>query len=180
MSLKNQKKETQETLTDITSLQKKLGYQFYDTQLLIQSLTHSGAAINRLQSNERLEFLGDRVLGLVLSKKLFELYPKEDEGVLDKKFARLVNRKICCEIGWSAGLNKHIITGNKKKLINKKDEKIISDCCEALIGAVFIDQGFVVVTNFILRLWENNIKNSVITILDTASCTKSLPSFSVV
>jgi len=151
-------------MTAINNAEKDLKLVFKNKSLLKTALTHKSA--NQKENNEKLEFLGDRVLGLVLSKKLFELYPKEDEGVLDKKFARLVNRKICCEIGWSIKLNKHIIIGNKKKLINKKDEKIISDCCEALIGAVFIDQGFIVVTNFILRLWENNIKNSVITILD--------------
>ena len=151
-------------MISINNAEKDLKIVFKNKSLLKTALTHKSA--NQKENNEKLEFLGDRVLGLVLSKKLFELYPKEDEGILDKKFARLVNRKICCEIGWSIKLYKHIIIGNKKKLINKKDEKIISDCCEALIGAVFIDQGFVVVTNFILRLWENNIKNSVITILD--------------
>jgi len=151
-------------MTIISYAEKDLKIIFKNKSLLKISLTHKSA--NQKDNNEKLEFLGDRVLGLVLSKKLFDLYPKEDEGILDKKFARLVNRKICCEVGWSIGLNKHIIIGNKKKTVNKKDEKIISDCCEALIGAIFIDQGFLAATNFILRLWKNNIKNSVITILD--------------
>ena len=132
--------------------------------LLKICLTHQSA--NQKENNEKLEFLGDRVLGLVLSKKLFDLYPNENEGILDKKFARLVNRKICSEIGWSIGLHKHIIMGNKKNRVKKEDEKIISDCCEALIGAIFIDQGFEVVSNFILRLWKKNIKDSVANILD--------------
>ena len=59
------------------------------------------------------------MIGLVLSKKLFDLYPNESEGVLDKRFARLVNRKTCCDIAWSIGIQNYIITGNRKKKINK-------------------------------------------------------------
>ena len=150
---------------DIINFQKDLKILFKKKSLLTTALTHKSA--NQKKNNEKLEFLGDRVLGLVLSKKLFNLYPDENEGILDKKFANLVNRKICCDIGWSIGLQKHIIVGNKKKNINQKDEKIISDCCEALIGAVFIDQGFARVEDFILKIWSKNLKNSNITILDS-------------
>ena len=100
--------------------EKDLKIVFKDNNLLKICLTHKSA--NQKENNEKLEFLGDRVLGIVLSKKLFDLYPNENEGILDKKFARLVNRKICSEIGWSIGLHKHIIIGNKKKLVNKEDE----------------------------------------------------------
>jgi ribonuclease III len=151
-------------MTKTDNAEKDLKIVFKNKNLLKISLTHKSA--NQKENNEKLEFLGDRVLGLVLSKKLFDLYPNENEGILDKKFARLVNRKICCEIGWSIGLHKHIIIGDKKKHVKKEDEKIISDCCEALIGAIFIDQGFFVASNFILRLWKKNIKNSVVNILD--------------
>ena len=66
--------------------------------LLIEALTHKSA--NHEYNNEKLEFLGDRVIGLVLSNKLYDIYPKETEGVLDKRFAKLVNRKTCASIGW--------------------------------------------------------------------------------
>ena len=79
----------------------------------------------------------------------------------------MVNRKICCDIGWSLGIQNYIIIGNKKKKINRKDEKIISDCCEALIGAMYIDQGFNYVEGFILKIWKKNIDKSTITILDS-------------
>ena len=142
---------------DIKKIQKSLKIKFKNKSLLISSLTHKSA--NQINNNEKLEFLGDRVIGLVLSKKLYDLYPNENEGILDKKFAALVNRKICCDIGWSIGLQNYIIIGDKKKKINKLDEKIISDCCEALIGAIFIDQGFAYVSEFILKIWKKKIKN---------------------
>ena len=172
--------------TNINKLQKDLKVKFKNKSLLIKALTHKSA--NQKDNNEKLEFLGDRVIGLVLSKKLFDLYPDENEGVLDKRFANLVNRKICCEIGWSIDIHKYIIIGNAKKKINKRDEKIISDCCEALIAAIYIDQGFNFVKEFILRIWKKNISKSTITILDSKTklqeyslkCFKKLPQYRLV
>ena len=171
---------------NISKFQKDLKIRFKKKSLLIQALTHKSA--NNKFNNEKLEFLGDRVIGLVLSKKLFDLYPMESEGVLDKRFASLVNRKICCDIGWSIGIHNYIMIGNKKKKINKKDEKIISDCCEALIGAIYIDQGFDYVKSFILKIWKTNIDKSSITILDSKTrlqelslkLFKKLPRYSLV
>jgi ribonuclease-3 len=152
-------------IINFKKFQKDLKIKFNQKNLLIQALTHKSA--NQKVNNEKLEFLGDRVIGLVLSKKLFDLYPKESEGILDKKFANLVNRKICCDIGWSIGVQNYIVLGNKKKKITKKDEKIISDSCEALIGAIYIDQGFDYVKNFILKIWKKKLDKSSITILDS-------------
>jgi len=149
---------------DINKFEKELKIKFKNKDLLIVSLTHKGA--NKEKNNEKLEFLGDRVLGLVLSKKLYDLYPNDNEGVLDKKFAALVNSKICCEVAWSIGIQNYIIVGNRIK-ITSKDEKILSDSCEALIGAIYIDQGFDSVSNFIIKVWKNRIKKSTITILDS-------------
>ena len=150
---------------DIFKFQKDIKIRFKKKSLLIQALTHKSA--DQKNNNEKLEFLGDRVIGLVLSKKLFDLYPFENEGVLDKRFASLVNRKICCDIGLSIGIHNYIKIGNKKKRVNKNDEKIISDSCEALIGAIFIDQGYNYVKDFIIRIWEKNINKSSVTILDS-------------
>jgi len=171
---------------NIYKFQKDLKIRFNKKTLLIQALTHKSA--DQKNNNEKLEFLGDRVIGLVLSKKLFDLYPEENEGVLDKRFAGLVNKNICCDIGWSIGIHKYIIVGNKKKKINKKDEKIISDCCEAVIGAIYIDQGFNYVRDFILKIWKRNIDKSGITILDSKTklqeyslkCYKKLPSYRLI
>ena len=131
---------------------------FKDKSLIESALTHKSA--NQKKNNEKLEFLGDRVLGLVLSKKLFDLYPNETEGVLDKRFATLVKKKTCSDVAWDLGLQNLIITGNQKIKITKKDEKILSDCCEAVVGAIFIDRGFDYVKKFILNAWKKNIDNS--------------------
>ena len=78
------------------NLEKKLKLKFSDQKIFIKSLTHK--SFDSKENNEKIEFLGDRVLGLIISKKLLELYPEEKEGILDKKFASLVNKKKCLEI----------------------------------------------------------------------------------
>ena len=148
---------------NIQKIEDSLRVKFKDKLLLISALTHKSA--DQKKNNEKLEFLGDRVLGLVLSKKLFDLYPNENEGVLDKRFANLVKQKTCCEVAWSLGLQSYIVVGNKKK-ITKNDEKILSDCCEAIVGAIYIDQGFEFAKKFILGSWKKKIDKSDITILD--------------
>jgi ribonuclease-3 len=138
---------------------------FKDKSLAESALTHKSA--NQKINNEKLEFLGDRVIGLVISKKLFDLYPNESEGVLDKRFATLVKKKTCSDVAWNLGLQNLIITGNQKRTINRNDEKILSDCCEAIIGAIFIDRGFDYVRKFILKAWKKNLDKSDVTILDS-------------
>ena len=150
----------------ITKFEEKLKFKVKNKSLLIQALTHKSA--NRDFNSEKLEFLGDRVIGLILSKKLYDLYPDENEGILDKRFAKLVNRKTCCLIGWSIGMQNLILLGDaKKKITINNDEKILSDSCEALIGAIYIDRGFNYVTRFVLKLWEKEINKSNITIFDS-------------
>ena len=115
---------------------------------------------------EKLEFLGDRVLGLVIAKKLLEIYPDEKEGVLDKKYASLVNKKTCLQIAKKINLDKYILTLDVKKKNNILENKVLSDCCEALIGSIYLDKGFNSVEKFILELWSDNIKDSIITQVD--------------
>ena len=149
---------------NIQKFEKRLKIRMKNKPLLINALTHKSA--NQKINNEKLEFLGDRVIGLVLSNKLFNIYPKETEGVLDKRFAKLVNRKTCASIAWSIGIKDFIIIGDAKKKISRKDEKILSDACEAIIGAVFVDRGYNYVKEFVLRLWKQDIDKSHVTILD--------------
>ena len=146
------------------SLQKKISISFKDKELLIKSLTHK--SFNKNINNEKIEFLGDRVLGLVIAKKLLEIYPDEKEGVLDKKFSSLVNKKTCLEIANKIGLDKYILTFNPKNKKVKIEDKIIADGCEALIGAIYLDNGYNEVENFILNLWKKKIEDSVITQID--------------
>ena len=146
------------------NLEKKINISFKDNNLLVKSLTHK--SFDKNNNNEKIEFLGDRVLGLVIAKKLLEIYPDEREGVLDKKFASLVNKKTCLQIAKSISLEKYILTSNPKKKNFKIEDKVIADGCEALIGAVYLDKGLSVVENFILNLWKKNIKESIITQID--------------
>jgi len=149
---------------DYFNLEKKINYKFKDKKLLVKSLTHK--SYDKINNNEKIEFLGDRVLGLIIAKKLLEIYPEEKEGILDKKFASLVNKKTCLQIANNISLEKYILTFNPKNKKIKVEDKVIADCCEALIGAIYLDKGFTAVENFILTFWSKNIKESVITQID--------------
>ena len=141
-------------------LEKKIKLKFKDQNILIKSLTHK--SFDSKDNNEKIEFLGDRVLGLIIAKKLLEIYPKEKEGILDKKFASLVNKKKCLEID----LEKYILVSNPKNKKIKIEDKVIADCLEALIGALYLDQGFNVTEKFILNQWSEHILASVVTQID--------------
>jgi ribonuclease-3 len=145
-------------------LQKKINVKFKNLDLLIQSLTHK--SFDTKKNYEKMEFLGDRVLGLVIAKKLLETYPDEKEGILDKKFASLVNKNTCLEIAKKINLEKYILTFNPNNKKIKIEDKIISDSCEALIGAIYLEKGLASAEKVILDLWKNNIIDSIITQID--------------
>ena len=148
----------------IHKLEKTINVKFKNLDLLKQSLTHKSFDTNK--NNEKIEFLGDRVLGLIISKKLLEIYPDEKEGILDKKFSSLVNKTTCLEIAKNINLDKFILTFNPKNKKIKIEDKIVSDSCEALIGAIFLDKGLSVTEKVVLELWKNHIKKSIITQID--------------
>ena len=145
-------------------LEKKIKVNFKNKELLIKSLTHK--SFDKENNNEKVEFLGDRVLGLVIAKKLLEIYPNEKEGILDKKFASLVNKRTCLEISKKLQLQKYILTLNSRNNKNIIEDKILADSCEALIGSIYLDKGYTVVEKTILSLWSDHIKQSVITQVD--------------
>ena len=145
-------------------LQKKINVKFKNLDLLIQSLTHK--SFDTKKNYEKIEFLGDRVLGLVIAKKLLETYPDEKEGILDKKFASLVNKNTCLEVAKKINLEKYILTLNPNNKKIKIEDKIISDSCEALIGAIYLEKGLASAEKVILDLWKNNIIDSIITQID--------------
>ena len=149
---------------DYSKLEKKIDYKFKNRNLLVQSLTHK--SFNKMNNNEKIEFLGDRVLGLVIAKKLLEIYPEEKEGILDKKYASLVNKKTCLEIAKSINLQNYILIFNPRNRSVTIEDKVISDSCEALIGAIYLDRGFNITEKIILELWKEKIKESVITQID--------------
>ena len=148
-----------------TALEKKLKLKFSDQKTFIKSLTHK--SFDSINNNEKIEFLGDRVLGLIIAKKLLELYPEEREGVLDKKFASLVNKKKCLEIAKKIELEKYILVLNPKNKKIEIEDKIVADCLEALIGAIYLDKGLNFTEKFILNLWSEHITASVITQIDS-------------
>jgi len=148
----------------ILKIEKKINIKFKNKDFLIKSFTHK--SYDSINSYEKLEFLGDRVLGLVISKRLLEIYPDEKEGSLDKKLASLVNKKKCLEIGKSLKLDQFILMANNRKRRVNMEGKIIADVCESLIGAIFLDQGLAIAEKFILNTWDNDLKDSIITFID--------------
>ena len=107
---------------NLKQIEKSLKINFKNKDLLRRSLIHK--SFDKNHNNEKLEFLGDRVIGLVISKKLLFLYPNEKEGVIDKRFASLVNKKTCAKVATQLNLKKYIKTGKSYKDLKPSDEKI--------------------------------------------------------
>tara|TARA_B100000965_G_scaffold318560_1_gene279325 strand:+ start:1910 stop:2578 length:669 start_codon:yes stop_codon:yes gene_type:complete len=150
---------------NIKKLQKILNIKFKNLNILLQAVTHK--SYDAETNYEILEFLGDRVLGLVISNKLVELYPNEKVGILDKKFSNLVNKNTCYEVSKKLKLNEFVIIGNSKNNINIIENKIISEICESLIGAIYLDKGLKIATEFILNTWKDHLKISNKAIIDS-------------
>ena len=149
---------------NLSKLQKKINVKFKNINILKKAITHK--SYDSKDNYEKLEFLGDRILGLVISKKLIDLYKDESEGVLDKKLASLVNKNKCLEVAKELNLDKFILVGNKKNKKNKIENKIISDSVESLIAAIYYEKGIEFTENFILSIWKNYLNLSNITIID--------------
>jgi len=150
---------------DIKELEKVIKYSFKNQSLIYRSLTHK--SFDNKKNNEKLEFLGDRVLGLIISKKLLDIYPDEKEGIIDKKFANLVNKKTCVLIAKKLNLKKFISLGASQKNLDRSGNKITSDCLEAIVGAIYLDSGLKSAEKFVLNFWSTHIDRSVITLIDS-------------
>ena len=148
----------------IKELENILKHNFKNKSLLNKALIHK--SFSNKVNNEKLEFLGDRVLGLIISKKLLDKYPDEKEGIIDKKFANLVNKRTCAEIAKKLNLKKFIYLGSSHKNLERSADKIISDCLEAIVGAIYLDGGTKASEKFILSCWKTYIDNSIITLVD--------------
>ena len=146
-------------------LERIIKYSFKNNSLLAQSLTHK--SFDSINNNEKLEFLGDRVLGLVISQKLLEKFPDEKEGIIDKKFANLVNKKTCSSIAGKLNLKKFLFLGASHKNLERSADKIVSDCLEAIVGAIYLDGGLKHAQKFIFNFWESNLDKSIITLVDS-------------
>ncbi len=148
----------------IKELEKIIKYNFKKTSLLEKALTHK--SLDNNTNNEKLEFLGDRVLGLIISEKLLNKFPDEKEGIIDKKFANLVNKKTCLLIAKKINLKKFILLGASHKKLERSADKISSDCLEAIVGAIYLDGGLKCVEKFILNFWEEFLIKSTVTLID--------------
>ena len=134
------------------ALEQKLGHHFSDPELLRRALTHASADAAR--SNERLEFLGDRVLGLIVAEKLHALYPDDAEGALALKFNSLARGAACARVAEAAGLSEHIILANSERASGGRQKPaILSGACEAVIAALYLDGGFDAARGFVERYW---------------------------
>ena len=146
-------------------LEKIIKYNFKKISLLEKALTHK--SFDNIINNEKLEFLGDRVLGLVISEKLLDKFPDEKEGIIDKKFANLVNKKTCAFIAKRINLKSFIFLGSSHKKLERSADKISSDCLEAIVGAIYLDGGLKSAEKFILSFWEEYLLKSTITLIDS-------------
>ena len=146
----------------VTGLETRIGYRFADPALLDQALTHISALTgvrNRSGSYQRLEFLGDHVLGLVVSDMLFRAFPRADEGELSRRLADLVRKEACADVGSSIELGAAIRLGASESNAGGRSRiAILADVCEALIGAVFVDGGYEAAAALITRLWEQRMR----------------------
>jgi len=140
---------------DLAGLEAALGYRFENPALLAQALTHSSAAASRGQSNERLEFLGDRVLGLTIAALLLETFPDEDEGQISYRFSALVMSPTLARIAAAIGLPAHVRLSESEQAGGGSDNPaLLANCCEAVIAAIFLDGGLEPAQAFIRRHWR--------------------------
>jgi ribonuclease-3 len=140
--------------------QLRIGYRFVDVELLRAALTHASGAAKRLESNERLEFLGDSVLGLVVCDQLFRQYPNYLEGELTKIKSIVVSRRVCAKVARQLGLEECLIVG-KGLMGSGVPRSLLSDVFESVTAAIYLDSGIEAVRGFILRCMANELQLAV-------------------
>ncbi len=145
---------TKRSKAELSDLETRLGRRFVDRELATLALTHLSAPAARGRSYQRLEFLGDRVLGVVVADQLYRAFPHATEGELSMRLAKLVRRETCAEIAAEWDVGPHVVLGvGEARCGGRKKAAILSDICESLIGAVYLDGGFEAARDLILRGW---------------------------
>jgi ribonuclease-3 len=142
------------------ALEERICYQFVDKASLERALTHISALSggNRANSYQRLEFLGDHVLGLVISEMLYHAFPKANEGELSRRLADLVRKETCAEVARAMDLGPALKLGSSEsKAGGRLRTTILGDACEALVGAVFIDGGHAAAEKLVTRFWKERM-----------------------
>lgn len=143
-------------------LEKKIGYRFKEPDLLEQALTHASVrgGKNERGDNERLEFIGDRVLGLAIAEVLNGQHPEATEGELARRYNRLVRGEACAKVSRSIGLGEHLILSESEADSGGREKTtILADAVEAVLGAVFLDGGFDKARNVVRKLWHEQSDN---------------------
>jgi len=146
---------------DLTALEQALGHRFGDPQLLVQATTHAAAGHGRADTidNERLEFLGDRVLGLVMAELLMERFPKATEGELGPRHATLVRREALAEVAATIDLGSYLVLAAADAAAGSRSHpKFLADACEAVIAALYLDGGLEAAQNFITQQWAKQLR----------------------
>jgi ribonuclease III len=142
------------------ALEQRIGYKFADKALLERALTHISALSggSRVNSYQRLEFLGDHVLGLVISDMLYRAFPKANEGELSRRLADLVRKETCVEVARTMELGEALKLGSSESNAGGRlRTTILGDACEALVGAVFVDGGLSAAEEFVARFWKERM-----------------------
>ena len=148
--------------TELAALEARLGYAFRDAELLQHALTHvsapSTSGAGRVHSYQRLEFLGDRVLGVVVAQMLYDAYPQATEGELSMRLAKLVRRETCAAVAADWDVGPHVVLGQgEARAGGRKKAAILSDICESLIGAVYIDGGYEAARDLVQRAFKDRM-----------------------
>ncbi len=144
----------------IRSFEQRLGYKFSNLSLLVEALTHSSIASDFRKDNQRLEFLGDRVLGLVMAEALLEIDQTAPEGTLAPRFNALVRKETCAEVARQIELGGVLKIGRSEMLSGgRRKDALLGDGMEAVIAAIYKDGGFEIAKTIIIKLWGDRIKN---------------------
>ncbi len=145
--------------TAIGALQERIGHGFGDLKLLDRALTHSSAVAgaNKASSYQRLEFLGDRVLGLAVADMLLRAFPDATEGELSRRLAVLVRAETCAAVARAVGLDAAIQVGKGSRSRARLTPTMLGDVCEAIIGAVYLDAGYPAAASMVERLWQEHL-----------------------
>ena len=143
---------------DLKKLQDRLGYQFGDPGLLVRAVTHSSMASRTRGDNQRLEFLGDRVLGLVMAEALLSADKEASEGQLAPRFNALVRKETCADVARQIELGPALKLGRSEMMSGgRRKMALLGDAMEAVIAAVYLDAGFDAAKALVLRLWGKRV-----------------------
>jgi ribonuclease-3 len=147
------------TSRDILAFARRLGHQFTDPDLLVRALTHPSMAAPTRPSNQRLEFLGDRVLNLVMAEAVLEADPDAGEGQLAPRYNMLVRKETCAAVGQAIGLGEVLRLGRSEALTGgRRKNALLADAMEAVIAAIYLDAGYEAARKVVRRLWADRVE----------------------